>query len=310
MGRSGYLLLWIWCCLIFHHPPLGYADGSVPVFVSIVPQKYFVKKIGGDFVDVSVMVPPGATPATYEPKPKQMKALSTAKVYFAVGVPFEASWLKNFAAVNPKMLIVHTEKGVEKKPMKTYRRSEKNEKRVDAPRTDAHAAEHHHGILDPHIWLSPSCVIIQARNILAALLKIDPIHASVYEANYKAFIIELVDLDAEIRDIFKGQHRAPKFMVFHPAWGYFADDYGLEQIPIEMEGKEPKPSQLKDLIDEANALKIKVIFVQPQFSIKNAEVIAKAIGGKVVSADPLALDWAENLRNQAKAFKTFSRSYK
>ena len=258
------------------------ATEPVQVFVSIVPQKYFVEKIGGDLIDVSVMVLPGNSPAIYEPKPNQMVALSKSKIYFAIGVPFEKAWLKKIVSTNPKMRIVHTEKGIDKRPVKRGQ--------ID-------------GIKDPHIWLSPPLVLIQARNILTALLNVDPVNAEVYEANFKKFILELVDLDAEIRGIFTEKGRGMRFMVFHPAWGYFADAYGLEQIPIEIEGKEPKPMQLQRLIENVKKVGIKVVFVQPQFSVKSAKIIAESIGGEVIFADPLALNWMENMRQQAEKFR-------
>ena len=271
----------------------------VPVFVSIIPQKYFLEKIGGEFVDVSVMVQPGASPTVYEPKPSQMVALSKARVYFAIGVPFESVWLERIMTANPKLITIHTEKGIQKRAMREHHHGEEGitvlEKR------------HDHQIKDPHIWLSPPLVMVLARNILDALCRIDPSHSESYEMNYKQFILELVDLDAEIRKIFAGHDRGVAFMVFHPAWGYFAEAYGLEQIPIEVEGKEPKPAELQRLIEYARQGGIKVIFVQPQFSAKSAKTIAKAIGGDVVYADPLALDWAENLLKQAATLKAALR---
>jgi zinc transport system substrate-binding protein len=148
--------------------------------------------------------------------------------------------------------------------------------------------------------------MIQTRAILSALQKVDPIHRFDYEANYKAFISEISKLDTELRNIFNGKHGL-QFMVFHPAWGYFADTYGLKQIPVEIEGKNPKPAQLKELIEYANQNDINVIFVQPQFSAKSAEVIARGISGQVVLADPLAEEWAVNLRKVARAIKAALR---
>jgi zinc transport system substrate-binding protein len=258
---------------------------KIKTFVSIVPQKYFMEKIGGDLVDVSVMVPPGNSPATYEPKPKQMVSLSRARVYYAIGVPFERVWLKKITAINPKMLLVHTEEGVEKTPMNADKQS---------------------GIKDPHIWLSPPLVMIQARNILRALLKIDPGNSSIYEKNYRIFIMEIVDLDAELRGIFLGKEGA-RFMVFHPAWGYFARTYGLKMVPIESEGKDPKPAALRRLIKKAKEHDINVVFVQPEFSIKSAKIIAKEIGGQVAFASPLALSWKKNLKEVAAKFKAALR---
>jgi zinc transport system substrate-binding protein len=282
-------------------PTFGVGAESVPVFVSIVPQKYFVKKIGGELIKVSVMVKPGASPATYEPKPNQMVTLSKANIYYAIGVPFEKVWLKKIRAANPKMLLVHTEKGIEKRPVKAHHHGEGSQKIPEKRRQ--RPADEHQGIKDPHIWLSPPLVKVQAQNILDALLLVDPRHSAIYEANYRKFIVELDALDAHIRGIFAGKGEGVAFMVFHPAWGYFARTYGLEQIAVEMEGKEPKPADLKHLIHHARERGIKVIFVQPEFSTRSAEAIAKAIGGKVVPANPLALDWANNLKEIASKFK-------
>jgi zinc transport system substrate-binding protein len=277
----------------------------VKVFVSILPQKYFLERIGGKLVDVSVMVEPGASPATYEPKPRQMVALAKAKIYFAIGVPFEKAWLKKIAATNEEMLVVQTETGIEKIPMK-----ESHPHGKDAEHPHAHKGEdeeHHHGIKDPHVWLSPPLVMVQARNILRALVAVDPAHRPVYDENYKNFIIELVDLDQEFRSVFAGKGVDIEFMVFHPAWGYFARAYGLEQFSIEIEGKEPKPAELARLIEHARERGIKVIFVQSQFSSQTAETIAKSIGGKIAFVDPLAPNWANNLREVARKFKAALR---
>ncbi len=279
----------------------GFAADRTSVFVSIVPQKFFVQQIGKDLVDVHVMVRPGASPAVYEPKPRQMADLSKAKVYFAIGVPFESTWLKKITAANSKMKVVHTDHGVEKIPMAVpHHHDEEGERKKEA--------EHHHGrdpesgIVDPHIWLSPPLVKIQAHAILAALRDIDPAHGAVYEANYHQFVSEIDDLDARLRALFEGR-RGRKFMVFHPSWGYFARAYGLEQIPIEIEGKSPKPAQLKELIEHARENDVKIVFVQPQFSTKNAELVAREIGGQVAFADPLAEDWTANLLEVAEKFK-------
>ena len=268
----------------------GAADGStekVPVFVSIVPQKYFVEKIGGSRVDVSVMVEPGASPHDYEPKPQQMAALAEAKIYYAVGIEFERVWLEKFMGVNREMLTVHTDRGIEKILLK--------------------ARYHGHEGKDPHVWLSPVTVMVQARNILKGLLVVDPDHRSTYEANYRQFIMELVDLDADLRGVFAGREARTEFMVFHPAWGYFADAYGLEQVPVEIEGKDPKPAELQHLIHHAKERGIKVVFVTPQFSTKSAKTLANAIGGKIAFVNPLALNWKANLIEVAEKFKAALR---
>jgi zinc transport system substrate-binding protein len=289
----------------------GSAAGKVAVFVSIMPQKYFVQQIGKNLVDVRVMVHPGASPATYEPKPRQMAAIAKTHIYFSIGVPFENVWLNKIASSNPNMMVVQTDHGIQKAPMVDHHH---HEKAADHQKTDQqHNNEggndenrRNTGIRDPHIWLSPPLVMIQARTMATTLQTVDPAHRSDYEANYNAFISEISNLDTEIKNIFSGNHGL-QFMVFHPAWGYFADTYGLKQIPVEIEGKNPKPAQLKSLIKFANTNDIDVIFVQPQFSAKSAEVIARGIGGQVVVADPLAPDWPANLRKVSREIKAALR---
>jgi len=266
------------------------------VFVSILPQKYFVEKIGGDFVEVAVMVQPGASPATYEPKPKQMVALAKSDIYFAIGVPFEKTWLPKIVATNSRMHLVHTQAGIEKMAMKAHHAHQgeaKHQYGETEPGSDLHTGK------DPHVWLSPPLVMQQARNILNGLETLDPSRRAFYQANYKSFIVELVDLDLELKRLFETTADHAEFMVFHPSWGYFAHAYGLEQVPIEIEGKEPKPAELKYLIEHGKKIGIEVIFVQPQFSWQAAQTIAQATTAQIVVVDPLATDWAENLRQVA-----------
>lgn len=165
---------------------------------------------------------------------------------------------------------------------------------------------HLHAGLDPHVWLSPPLVMSLSRIILTTLQDLDPRHRQVYEANYADFIKETVTLDADLRKTFIDQ-QGLKFMVFHPSWGYFADTYGLTQIPIEIEGKEPKPAQLAKLIKSAREEHIRAVFVQPQFSTKSAEQISKTINGQVIVADPLALDWPESLRSIADRIRSSNK---
>jgi zinc transport system substrate-binding protein len=264
------------------------AEKKLTVFVSIAPQKYFVQQIGDALVNVEVMVPAGADPHIYEPKPQQMVALSGARIYFAVGIqPFENTWLRKIASTNPNMTVIPTDRGIQKIPMAT------------GPGEEDRRA----GGLDPHIWLSPPLVMKQAQTILNALVADDPGNGALYQANYQAFVSRLKALDADLKHIFAGK-QGLQFMVLHPAWGYFAHAYGLKQVPLEIEGKDPKPAQLQELIGYAKQKQIKFIFVQPQFSARNAKLVAQEIGGQVVYADPLAADWEDNLRAVAEKFKT------
>ena len=281
--------------------------GPLKVVVSIAPQKYFVEKIGRDLVEVTVLVPPGASPHNFEPKPRQMAELARAGVYMAIGVNFEEVWLNRIASAAPGLLIVHTEQGVDKMPMVAGHDHDDGEEHQageehhdgDHEEGDEH---HEHGILDPHIWTSPPLVKIQSQNMLAGLIQADPGHRTDYEAGYQAWASELDALDARFKALFSGR-QGLKFMVYHPAWGYLARTYGLRQVPVEVEGKEPKPGELAELIKYAREQDIKVIFAQPQVSTKGAEVVAKAIGGRVVLADPLSADWAGNLREIAEKFE-------
>ena len=274
--------------------PFTQAAGQMPVFVSINPQKYFVQQIGKNLVSVQVMVPPGASPATYEPKPRQMADLSKTKIYFAIGVPFENAWLEKIATANPTMTVVHTDDGIEKIPMATHRH--------DAAEAHHETDKHGHRGLDPHIWLSPPLVKAQAHTIMKALQEGDPAHRDVYATHYQQFVAQIDRLDHELKMIFENK-QGLQFMVFHPSWGYFARAYGLKQVPIEIEGKDPKPARLKTLIEHAREKDISVVFVQPQFSTKSAQLVAKEIGGQVIFADPLAEDWLGNLREVAQKFR-------
>jgi zinc transport system substrate-binding protein len=291
-------LAWLLICI---WPAVALA--KVPVFVSILPQKYFVEQIGGPFVDVQVMVLPGASPTTYEPKFRQMAAIAKTKIYFSMGVPFEAVWLERIVASNRNLIVVPMDRGVKKIAMTSHHSHEKKEQHTDRPvLSRGHGETMHHGNPDPHIWLSPPLVMQQSRTVLAALQNIDPENSSAYEANYQSFLLQIMALDKELRHLLD-PHHGQRFMVFHPAWGYFAATYHLEQMSVEMEGKAPKSAQLKTLITTARKNRIKVLFLQPQVSARIAEQVAKEIGAQVAWADPLALEWAENLRNMARKFQ-------
>jgi len=270
----------------------GPTGDKLDVMVSIVPQRYFVARIGGDHVTVNVMVEPGASPATYEPKPEQMKALSGAVAYFSIGVPFENAWLDKIAAANEDMMMVDTIADIERRSMATHHHHEGEEE-------EEH--DHTEAPPDPHVWLSPSLVKVQSQTIYEALVELDPDHEAAYKANLEAFIADIDALETDIRETLSGLE-SKKFMVFHPSWGYFARDFGLEQIPIEVGGQEPSAQELARLIEEAQEESIRVIFAQPEFSTKDAETIAQEIGGEVLLISPLAPDWLENMRTVAQTF--------
>ena len=284
------------------------------VFVSILPQKYFMQQICKDAVTLEVMVAPGANPHTYEPKPSQMKKLAASRAYFAIGMPFEATWLEKFIAVNPKLKIIDTAAGIEKIAMEEYHHDEDghgaaaaaNEKSGNASvRNEVHIEEDHdhdHDGLDPHIWLSPLLVKHQAIKMEEALSQLFPEKAAFFKENLAKFIGDIDALDADLRSLLQGKEGL-KFMVFHPSWGYFARDYGLVQVAVEIEGKEPKPNQLGKLIQQAKTEDIHIIFAQPQFSTKSAKLLAGEITGEVVLIDPLAEDWLANMRQVAEKLR-------
>jgi zinc transport system substrate-binding protein len=270
------------------------------VTVSIVPQKYFVERVGGDRVAVNVMVLPGNNPATYEPKPEQLQALSQSEAYFSIGVPFENAWLAKIAAANDDMLLVDTIAHVERLPMTEPHLHGGDADSSDVDRAEADHADHQ-GLPDPHVWLSPELVKVQSRAIYEALVELDPQHEAEYEANLDAFIADVTALQADIQATL-AELETHAFIVFHPAWGYFARDFGLEQIPIEVGGQEPSARELADLIAFAKAEQIQIVFAQPEFSMQDAETIAREIGGDVVLVSPLAADWMANMQEVAETF--------
>lgn len=293
MGR----IFLIACILAIIFPVAANLYASpINVYVSIPPQKTFIQAIGQGLVEVEIMIQPGSNPATYEPRPSQLSRLAETEIYFAVGVPFERAWLDRFQAVNPKMEIVHTDKEIQKRALPARHNLKSGPDQMSTGHTE------HTGIKDPHIWLSPPLVKVQAKTMCRALEAIDPENVSQYRENLSAFLQDIETLDRHLHDVLAPVQGQP-FLVFHPAWGYFAHMYGLQQVAVELEGKDPKPSQLARLISFARQEDIQAIFVQPQFSDQSARVIAREIGAKVISADPLAQDWAENLRRQAQALR-------
>lgn len=275
------------------------------VTVSILPQKYFVEQIAKDKVNVNVMVKPGFSPATYSPKTSQMRKLSKSKIYFSIDVPFENAWLEKFKYSNKNMIIVDTANNINKIEMTKHEHHDEHEEN-ETHHVEKDHDEHNHDGLDPHIWLDPSLVKIQAKTILEALINVDKKNKDFYTSNYKNFIKEINTLDTKIKNILKN-NKDSAFMVFHPSWNYFAKAYDLEQIAVEKEGKNPKIKEIIELVKEAKEHNIKIVFVSPQFSQNSAKKIASSINGKVVNIDPLALDWKNNLIKVANSIKNSNK---
>ncbi|MBU1950340.1 MAG: zinc ABC transporter substrate-binding protein [Candidatus Eisenbacteria bacterium] len=269
------------------------------VFVSVLPLKSFVESVGGDRVQVSVMVGPGQSPATYEPTPKQMSQLAESRLYFRVGVPFENVWIDRLQSVNPQMMIIDLRKDL---PLRTFEAGGAGASHAGHD----HVEEHDHGSFDPHVWTSPPLAKMMAERIRDTLRELDAGNSALYDEGYRRFSAELDSLDADIRREL-ADLPSRRFMVFHPSWGYFAETYNLEQIPIEYEGKEPGAKMLARVIQIGKEEGIRVVFVQEQFNASIAETVARAIGAQVVKVDPLAPDYAANLKRTAAAFATAMR---
>jgi zinc transport system substrate-binding protein len=264
------------------------------VAVSVPPQAYFVERIGGDRVEVVVMIPPGYSHVDHPLTPRKMAALSEADLYVKVGHPafdWERQQIGPVLEGMPGLRVVDMSAGM--RFLETGAVSE----RPRAGDGDLHDGHRHEGG-DPHVWVAPATVAVAADNIARALAEADPAHAAEYRASLAAFQADLRELDGELRARLSGlPHRA--FLVYHPTWGYFAQEYGLEQIAIEAEGKEPSAGRLMELIGLAREEHVRVIFVQSGFPRKSAQVIADAVGARVVTADPQEYDWPGTLRRVA-----------
>lgn len=266
-------------------------DDELDVVVSILPQKAFVKAVGGDLVNVKELIPPGGSPATYDPKPSDLALVEKADIYFKIGhIPFEKSHMDKLIELNSDMRVVDTSANVN---LRNFGEGEEHTHEEDEMHADEH--DHEHEGVDPHVWLSPIEVKSQVDIIAKTLAEEDPENAEIYLNNSQAFKAELDDLHLEIESKFL-ELNTDKLMVFHPAWGYFADEYGLEQVAIEESGKEPTAKDLQHMIEEAKEENIKVIFVQSQFNEEIARSVADEIGAVVVSIDPLSEDYINNLR--------------
>ena len=264
--------------------PASEAAGDRPlaVAVSILPQKYMVERIGGPAVRVFVLIGPGESPVTYDPTPRQMASLVGTQLYFTMDLEFERAWLERMQAVHPGMRVVNMRGGIRLLPL------------------DQVGGTGHEAGQDPHVWMNPRLVRVMAGTIRDALVEALPERRELFHRNHRRFVGHLDELDGEIRKILRSLP-ARTFMAFHPAWGYFAEEYGLRQIPIQSHGKEPGAQSLVRLIDLAKEQRVRVIVVQAQFSRSAAETVGQALGARVISLDPLAEDYVNNLRLVAEA---------
>jgi len=243
------------------------------ITVSIAPFEYFVKEIAGDDFSVNIMVPPGANPHIYEPYPDQITRLRKSVAYISNGyLGFEMTWLDRFYEMNKSMVRQSIGKSIN--PIES-----KHE----------HETRHAEGA-DPHYWVSPKCAASMALSVRDLVCKLNPSETKKYESNCSALLTRISELDKRAEAFFAEFEGTP-FMIYHPNLAYLARDYGLEEVAVEFEGKEPPPSRLKYLIDLARTKKINTIFVQREYDSKNAKAIADEIGAEIVVIDPLSVDW-------------------
>lgn len=288
------LLLAVLLCILPH--TVRAQEQPLDVFVSLPPQASIVQRIGGAHVRVGVLVKPGQDPHTFEPTPRQVLSLGRARIFFTSGLPFETRIVEKIRHTDA-LTVADTTAGI-------------------AP---LHLADHHHddhpsesdhtepNESDPHIWLAPANLLIMAKNMHQAFCRVDPGHKADYDANLDQLNREITELDRRITLLLAPYH-GQSFFVFHPAFGYFAQAYGLKQQAVETAGKSPSPKQLAALIGQARNAGVKIIFVQPQFDKKSAATIARSIGGAVVAMDPLAPDILKGLGDMARTIEESFRT--
>jgi zinc transport system substrate-binding protein len=258
-------------------------EGKLRVFATIPPLEYLVDRVGGAHVETGVLVAPGQSPHTFEPTPRQVADLSASELYFSIGLPFEEAVLDRVKSLSPNLRLVDMRRGITLRAMTAEEAGE-----------EAHDAHDHAGEPDPHYWLNPRNARVMAAAIAQALEKADPDNAAEYTANAAALDADLAALDARLKAAL-APIEGREILVFHPAFGYFADAYGLKQVAVEVSGREPSARQLAAIVERARRTGARVIFVQPQFSAKGAEAVAGSIDGVVVPMDDLAYDYVKNM---------------
>lgn len=298
-GMPGVLfcmLILVGACVMgcMHHASQN--DSQLQVTMTVLPQAEIAREIGGERVCVTVVVPPGVEPHTYEPSTGQLFEISGSDIYFRIGrglLPIEDNLVERVRELNPKILIVDTSAGV---PLIHG---------SDPGAENSSMDPDHHGT-DPHIWLAPSNLRIMATNIEAGLSEADPSHREEYVAGRESYLAKVDTIDTDIRGILSGMD-GRSFIVFHPAWGYFAREYDLDQVAVEAGGTEPGIRHIETLVEFARAKGIEVVFADPQHSLRESGVIAGEINGTVVRLDPLAPDVLDNLKRVA---AEIARSYR
>mgnify|MGYP003296865547 CR=1 FL=1 len=261
----------------------SFADSNkLNIFVSIMPQKYFAEQIGGEKVNVSVLVPSGTSPENFDPSPKQIIRLGSSDIYFTMGIPFEHMFLDKLSSGKNKFIVAECDKDIPK--MKGH---------------DEHNHGHDHGEFDPHIWMSPDNAKLIASNMADTLKRTDSVNAGYYEKNLEDFCMKMDKLSSDISTML-APHKGRTFYVYHSAYTYFAERFGLIQESIETGEKEPTPAKLRDIVKDAKEENIRIILIQPEFPAVGAARVAQAIGGRVVTSSVLEFNYPENLLKTAR----------
>ena len=264
--------------------PSAQSEQKPTITVTLEPLRYFTEAIAGDRYEVVIMVPKGSSPETYDPTPQQLVALNKSQAYFRIGhIGFEQTWMDRLASNSPQLKFFDTSEG------------------IDLIHTAGHQhGDHYHaGGVEPHVWNSANNAIILAENIYQALCKLDSPNQTYYKERLDSLKLTIQETDKTIRELLQKADRT--FLIYHPALSYFARDYGLKQVSIEEEGKEPSPAQLKTLIETCRKENIHVIFVQQEFDVRNAQLIADELGVTIIPINPLSYDWPTEMINVAKA---------
>lgn len=264
------------------------STGKPVISVSILPQQYFIERIAGDMVDVNVMIPSGASPATYEPTVSQLTSLNRSSSYLKIGyVGFELGWFDKIRSVNPSMKIVDLSDGIE----------------LINETEEGHSDDHSHGGVDPHVWMSTINAKIIARNTYNELLLLLPDEKEMLTSKFNQLELDIDSLHRTITEMLamKGNR---SFMIYHPALSYLARDFNLNQLPLETGGKTPSPTHMRRMSDLGKKEDISAIFIQMQFDRKNAEALAREIGAEIVQINPLDPDWYKQMLYIAKMLQS------
>lgn len=259
------------------------------VSVTIEPQRYFAEKIAGDKFKINCVVPAGQSPETYDPTPQQMVQVGKSQGYLRIGsIGFEQAWMDNIRNNNPGLKVFDLSEGID------LLKSPEEEEEHD------HHHHHHPGGVDPHTWSSISGAKVIAKNTLDVFVSLDPENKEYYQANYEQLTKEIGETEKTVSGLLHSLDNKT-FIIYHPALTYLANEYGLTQLCIEMDGKEPSPAQLKELVETAREHNAKVVFIQREFDQKNAELIAKETGCRLIPINPLDYDWSKEMIHIAKS---------